>query len=94
MTAATSAKTVPMEQTGSKRPWQRVKTVVSYAILFALAAIFLYPFLYATLTSFKPLPEIAANTSQLWPETWTLNAYRALAKLNVPRWAFNSRSSP
>jgi len=56
MTAVTHAKTLPMEQTGSKRPWQRAKTVISYAILFALAAVFLYPFLYAVLTSFKPLP--------------------------------------
>ncbi len=90
MTAVTHTKNVPVEQTGSKRPWQRAKTVISYAILFALAAVFLYPFLYAVLTSFKPLPEIAANTSQLWPETWTLNAYRVLAKMNLPRWGFNS----
>ena len=90
MTAVTNAKTAPLEQTGSKRPLQRAKTVLSYAILFALAAIFLYPFLYAVLTSFKTLPEIAADTSKLWPETWTLNAYRALAKMNLPRWGFNS----
>jgi multiple sugar transport system permease protein len=90
MTAATSAETATRAQVHPGRTRQRVTTVISYAILFALAAMFLYPFLYATLTSFKPLPEIAANTAQLWPETWTLNAYRALRLLNVPRWAFNS----
>jgi len=90
MTAATSAKTATGAQADAGRTRQRVTTVISYTILFALAAMFLYPFLYATLTSFKPLPEIAANTAQLWPETWTLNAYRALRLLNVPRWAFNS----
>ena len=90
MTAATSAKTTTGSKANAGRTRQRVTTVISYAILFALAAMFLYPFLYATLTSFKPLPEIAANTAQLWPETWTLNAYRALRLLNVPRWAFNS----
>jgi multiple sugar transport system permease protein len=90
MTAATSAKTTTGAQVHPGRTRQRITTVISYAILFALAGMFLYPFLYATLTSFKPLPEIAANTAQLWPETWTLNAYRALRLLNVPRWAFNS----
>jgi multiple sugar transport system permease protein len=90
MTAATSAETVTRARVHPGRTRQRVTTVISYAILFALAAMFLYPFLYAVLTSFKPLPEIAANTAQLWPETWTLNAYRALRLLNVPRWAFNS----
>lgn len=90
MTAATSATTAVQARASTGRTRQRVTTVISYAILFALAAMFLYPFLYAVLTSFKPLPEIAANTAQLWPETWTLNAYRALRALNVPRWAFNS----
>lgn len=90
MTAATSATTTTRAQVHPGRTRQRVTTVISYAILFALAAMFLYPFLYAVLTSFKPLPEIAANTAQLWPETWTLDAYRALRLLNVPRWAFNS----
>lgn len=90
MTAATRATTATQAQARPGRTRQRVTTVISYTILFALAAMFLYPFLYAVLTSFKPLPEIAANTAQLWPETWTLNAYRALRLLNVPRWAFNS----
>ncbi len=90
MTTATSATTAAQARTSSGRTRQRITTALSYAILFALAAMFLYPFLYAVLTSFKPLPEIAANTAQLWPQTWTLDAYRALRLLNVPRWAFNS----
>ena len=59
-------------------------------LLFGLALIFLYPFFYAVLASFKPLPEIAADPAQLWPETWTLDAYRMLAAFNVPRWLMNS----
>ena len=86
--AATSTKTVARAETGRTR--RRITTVISYAILFALAIMFLYPFLYAVLTSFKPLPEIAANKTQLWPQTWTLNAYRELKSYGVPRWAFNS----
>lgn len=90
MTAATSAGTSSVERIGASPARQRVITVLSYAILFALAAMFLYPFLYAVLTSFKPLPEIAANTAQLWPQTWTLDAYEQLRTLDVPRWGINS----
>lgn len=69
---------------------QRIKTIASYTLLFGLAIMFLYPFAYAVLTSFKPLPEIAANPAQFWPQTWTTEAYQALRGLNVGRWLFNS----
>jgi len=68
----------------------RVRLILSYAILFLLAFSFLYPFLLAITTSFKPLPEIAANPVALIPETWTLEGYRRMQNLNVDRWAFNS----
>ena len=90
MTAATDATTQAAARASTGQTKQRVITFFSYAILFALAAMFLYPFLYATLTSFKPLPEIAADPAQLWPDTWTTEAYQQLRGLNVPRWAFNS----
>lgn len=90
MTAATGATTSTAARAKTGQTKQRVITFVSYALLFALAAMFLYPFLYATLTSFKPLPEIAADPAHLWPQTWTTEAYQALRGLNVPRWAFNS----
>lgn len=64
--------------------------VLSYGLLTLLAVLFLYPFLYAILSSFKPLPEIAANPAALWPQTWTLDGYRTLATFNVPRWLINS----
>ena len=90
MTVATSVTPGAEHAPGSRAARQSITTVVSYAILFALAAMFLYPFLYAVLTSFKPLPEIAANTAALWPKTWTTEAYQILKRLDVPRWAFNS----
>lgn len=68
----------------------RVRLILSYAMLFLLAFSFLYPFLLAITTSFKPLPEIAANPVALIPETWTLEGYRRMQNLNVDRWAFNS----
>ncbi len=68
----------------------RARLILSYALLFLLAFSFLYPFLLAITTSFKPLPEIAANPVALIPETWTLEGYRRMQNLNVDRWAFNS----
>lgn len=90
MTAATGATSTTAAQAKAGHTKQRIVTLLSYAVLFGLAAMFLYPFLYATLTSFKPLPEIAADPAKLWPTTWTTEAYQALRGLNVPRWAFNS----
>ncbi len=89
MTAAT-APAPAVERPGKGRTRRRMTEILSYAVLFALAIMFLYPFFYAVLTSFKPLPEIAADPSKLWPETWTLEAYHQLQAYNVPRWAFNS----
>jgi len=66
------------------------RKVLSYALLFGLALTFLYPFLYAVFSSFKPLNEIAQNPAALLPQEWTLDAYRRLLNYNFPRWLFNS----
>jgi len=80
---------------GRSRPlstvlWDRTRLVLSYAILFGLALAFFYPFTLAVTTSFKPLPEIAANPVKLLPDQWTLEGYRRMVGLNVDRWLFNS----
>lgn len=67
-----------------------LRTILSYALLLLIALSFFYPFLLATTTSFKTLPDIAANPVQLLPETWTLEGYLRMQSLNVPRWLFNS----
>ena len=85
-----SATTVVPSARGSRSGNRVFVQFLSYVLLFGLALIFLYPFFYAVLASFKPLPEIAADPAQLWPETWTLDAYRMLAAFNVPRWLMNS----
>lgn len=41
--------------------WSRVRSWLSYALLFLLALAFLYPFLLAVTTSLKTLPEINAR---------------------------------
>ncbi|HZD11417.1 MAG TPA: carbohydrate ABC transporter permease [Candidatus Binatia bacterium] len=68
----------------------RLRLVLSYAVLFLLALAFLYPFLLSVMTSFKTLPEIAANPVSLIPEAWTLEGYLRMQNLNVGRWMFNS----
>ena len=87
---ATTVSTPIAEKKRTTATGQRIRTIGSYALLFGLAIMFLYPFAYAVLTSFKPLPEIAANPAAFWPQTWTTEAYQALRGLNVPRWLFNS----
>ena len=79
------------EAPAQKVDWTaRLRLVLSYAILFLLALTFLYPFLLTISTSFKTLPEIAANPVALIPETWTLDGYLRMQNLNVDRWMFNS----
>lgn len=89
MTSATTAGARAIEQ-ARVSPWERAKLVLSYGLLILLALAFFYPFVYAIFSSFKPLPEIAANPTALFPKTWTLDAYRQLSRFDVPRWAFNS----
>ena len=68
----------------------RLRTVLSYTLLLLLALSFLYPFVLAVTTSFKPLPEINENPVALLPQTWTLDGYQAMSNFNVGRWAINS----
>lgn len=78
-------------ETEEKVDWAaRVRLVLSYGLLFLLALTFLYPFLLTITTSFKTLPEIAANPVGLIPETWTLDGYRRMQNLNIDRWMVNS----
>ena len=67
-----------------------LKTALSYALLFVIASMFIYPFLLAIGTSFKTLPEINQNPVSILPLEWTLEGYQRLATFNVPRWTFNS----
>ena len=73
-----------------KTLWAQVRFYGSYVILILLALTFLYPFFYAVMSSFKSLPEIAADPARLWPREWVLDGYRALQGFDVGRWIFNS----
>ena len=91
MTTAASPDTTPIPLAVGERAWLRpLKALISYGILFLLAAMFIYPFLLAISTSFKTLPEINQNPIGLIPQTFTLEGYQRLFSFNVGRWTFNS----
>ena len=87
----TTASTTVAAPAAAERPWARpLKAILSYGILFLLAAMFIYPLLLAVSTSFKTLPEISQNSVSLIPQTFTLEGYQRLFSFNVGRWTFNS----
>lgn len=84
----TSSAYTPVRQVS---PWrENLRLVLSYALLFLIALIFLYPFVLAITTSFKTLPEINERPVALIPQTFTLEGYQRMFSLNVGRWALNS----
>ena len=88
----TTQTTVPARKSGPEAVviWARVRMILSYVVLFGLALTFFYPFLLSLSTSFKSLPDIAANPIRLLPEKWVLDGYLAMQSMNVGRWIFNS----
>lgn len=64
---------------------------VFYAMLVALAVIYIGPFLVSIATSFKTEADAAANPLSLIPGTWTTAAFHTLfVNSDFPTWATNS----
>ncbi len=62
-----------------------------YALLIALAIVYIYPFLVQVATSFKTDAEAAADPVSLIPQTWSLAAYeRLFLRSDFPVWFTNS----
>lgn len=67
--------------------WQ----IALYALLIALAIVYIYPFLVQVSTSFKTDAEAAVNTVSLIPQTWSTAAYEQLfLRSDFPVWFANS----
>ncbi|GAB3613062.1 carbohydrate ABC transporter permease [Humibacter ginsengisoli] len=65
--------------------------IVLYAVLIAIAAVYIYPFLIQIATSFKTDPDAASNAASLLPQTWTIAAYEKLfVNSDFPLWFKNS----
>ncbi|WP_353115125.1 carbohydrate ABC transporter permease [Microbacterium sp.] len=68
-----------------------VSTSVLYALLIALALVYIYPFLIQVATSFKTDPDAATNPLSLVPQTFTTEAYAQLfLRSDFPTWFKNS----
>jgi multiple sugar transport system permease protein len=64
---------------------------VLYAVLVALAVIYIFPFLIQVATAFKTNPEAASNPISLFPATWTTAAFQKLfINSDFPIWFKNS----
>lgn len=68
-----------------------VKSSVLYAMIVALAVVYVVPFLVSVATSFKTDADAAANPLSLIPGTWTTAAFQTLfVNSDFPTWATNS----
>ena len=79
-----------------RRWWAGMKLGGSYALLVGFALLFIMPFVLAGVSSFKSLPDIAANPITLTFESDlgspTLEGVERLNRdrIRLPRWALNS----
>ncbi|OIQ81488.1 inner membrane ABC transporter permease protein YcjP [mine drainage metagenome] len=83
----------PDHLTASRRRRRRrmIAAGLSYALLIALATLYIYPFLVQVATSFKTDAEATANALALTPQTWTAAAYQKLfLNSDFPLWFRNS----
>ena len=89
-TVATNTSTAATVEREGRGAGHYIKLVLSYGVLFLLAAAFIYPFLLAIGTSFKTLPEINQTPVSIIPREFTLEGYQRLFSFNVGRWTINS----
>src|SRR5690606_3650167 len=79
---------------GDSPVWRRIRRTVGYLVLVGFALIFIYPFVLSVVTSFKSLPDIAADPVTPWagPRGWTLDGIRGLQRgsIRIPLWLLNS----
>lgn len=72
------------------------KRILGYGLLILFAFVFLFPFFLSLATSFKSLPDIAANPVSLIADPafggWSTEGIEGLntSNVNLPRWTLNS----
>ncbi|MGN7861303.1 carbohydrate ABC transporter permease [Microbacterium sp. 22303] len=86
--------TAPAPFVARRKRWGTVRiasTSVLYALLIALALVYIYPFLIQVATSFKTDPDAATNPLAIVPQTFTTEAYTQLfLRSDFPTWFKNS----
>lgn len=74
-----------------KRQSQLWWSIAGVAAAVVLAALWMFPLLWALSTALRPEHETVSATFHWLPVAWTLDAFvKALGAGNVPRWLFNS----
>jgi multiple sugar transport system permease protein len=72
-------------------PGSLTAQILIYALLIAVAVLYIFPFLIDVATSFKTEPDAAANPLSLVPQTWTAAAYQRLFfNSDFPIWFKNT----
>ena len=90
MTALDQAELPAVHTIPPRTVGERVRTVVVYTLLVAVALLFFTPFFWSVSTSLKTLPESVAGFD-LFPDDPSLRAYReVLTQFNFGRFAANS----
>lgn len=72
---------------------QRLTQIALYAVAIAISLVFVYPFYWMVISSFRTQEAVLSEPLALLPETWSLDAYAALGRLGgVPLgdYVFNS----
>ena len=90
---AASTPAVPVEAPHPVRrsPRGLIAQILSYALLIAVAVLYILPFLIDVATSFKTEPDAASNPLSLIPQTWTTFAYQKLFfSSDFPIWFKNT----
>ena len=72
-------------------PGARTSLIISYVVLIAIAAIYIYPFLISVASSFKTDADATQNPLSLLPQTWSFAAYeRLFTTVPLLQWTANS----
>ncbi len=81
----------PVKRSGNRTSRRMGTQILLYALLVALAVIYIYPFLVAVSTSFKTDAEAASDPISLLPNVFSFAAYELLFnRSDFPLWFMNS----
>lgn len=68
---------------------RRVWAVLAWVVAIAVSTVFVYPFYWMVVSSFRTQEAVLTEPLALWPEAWRLDAYRAIAEIGgVPLWRY------
>lgn len=91
MTAAPQAMTYPGSAEYRRMRYLDIGGLVLTLITVVAAVIWAFPLYWAVITTFKPEHEVVRPYIELWPDTFTLDAYfHIITNTKIVRWYINS----